>query len=52
MAECPQSQAALRFPCIHNSVKPEFFVEREVCRLRCLQIARLTSRIRAIDHWS
>jgi hypothetical protein len=39
-------------PCIHNSVKPEFFVEREVCRLRCLQIARLTSRIRAIDHWS
>ena len=51
-AECPQSQAALRFPCIYNSVKPHFFVERDICRLRCLQITRLASRIRAIDHWS
>ena len=52
MAECPQLQAALRFPSVHNSDKSQFFVERDVCRLRCLQITRLASRIRAINHWS
>ena len=46
-AECPQPQTALWLNHIYYSAKPEPFVETDVRRLRCFQVARLASRIRA-----